>query len=159
MLDLFFKFFSIFSLRVVPSLFLRDMYRALRVPSWQPPPKTPNYSPMLHNAILAVASVFSDDPRIRNANRRKYFVVAATACLEAECEKPTVSLVHSLSLLGTYFSTSEDLKILGDGYFAMSARVGLSRKCSSITTFLALRTSSGSGHRFFGVGEIWYHRK
>ncbi|KAJ7288486.1 hypothetical protein C8J57DRAFT_1280412 [Mycena rebaudengoi] len=126
MLDLFFKFFSIFSLRVVPSLFLTDMYRALRVPSWQPPPKTPNYSPMLHNAILAVASVFSDDPRIRNANRRKYFVVAATACLEAECEKPTVSLVHSLSLLGTYFSTSEDLKILGDGYFAMSARVGLS---------------------------------
>ncbi|KAJ7291292.1 hypothetical protein C8J57DRAFT_1113157 [Mycena rebaudengoi] len=124
-LDLFFKFFSIFSLRVVPSLFLRDMYCALSVPKSQPTPKTPNYSPMLHNAILALASAFSDDPEIRDANTREYFAAAAKACLEAECKTPKVSLVHALCLLGTHFLTCKGTKILGNCYLAMSARVGL----------------------------------
>jgi hypothetical protein len=126
-LDLFFKFFSIFSLRVVPSLFLRDMYHALSVPESQRTPKTPNYSPMLHNAILALASAFSDDPRLQDMRTRDCFIAAARDCLEAECQKPDVSLVHALQLMGTYHA-DKGATILGDCYHGMSARVSQARK-------------------------------
>lgn len=44
-LDLLFKFFTSWCFRIVPALFLRDMYRALIVPRSHTPPKTPHYSP------------------------------------------------------------------------------------------------------------------
>ncbi|KAJ7178074.1 hypothetical protein C8R46DRAFT_1212789 [Mycena filopes] len=89
-------------LRVMPALFLRDMYRALSVPRSQPPPRTPHYSPMLHNAILSISAVFSDDPYIREPQTRKIFAKAAKAWLETDCEKPGISLVPALAFLGSY---------------------------------------------------------
>ncbi|KAJ7291332.1 hypothetical protein C8J57DRAFT_214498 [Mycena rebaudengoi] len=121
-LDLCFKFFSMFCLRIVPATFLRDMYRALSVPPWQKPPKTPHYSPMLHNALLSIATIFSDEPHIRDLTCRQYFVAAAKDCLEAECQKPDISLVHALSFLATFFGNEGD-QIMGDLYYGMSARI------------------------------------
>ncbi|KAJ7291289.1 fungal-specific transcription factor domain-containing protein, partial [Mycena rebaudengoi] len=121
-LDLFFKFYSMSNFRVMPFLFLRDMHRALSVPVSQRPPKTPNYSPMLHNAILALASAFSDDPRIQDTRTKRSFMVAARDRLESECQKPDVSLVHSLGFMGT-FHAEQGTPILGDCHHGMSARV------------------------------------
>ncbi|KAJ7704480.1 hypothetical protein B0H17DRAFT_1039775 [Mycena rosella] len=122
-LDLSFKFFTMFCLRLVPSLFLRDMHRALSVRRTECPPKTPFYSPMLHNAILSTAALFSDDPRIRDMNSRRYFITAAKKCLEAECEKPELSLVQALGMIGTFHGANGD-HIVADLYFGMGARVG-----------------------------------
>lgn len=95
------------------------MYRALRVPRSQTPPKTAHYSPMLHNALVALASAFSDDPRIRDIKSRQYFANAAKNFIEDECQKPNISVVHALSILGSYHSSQGD-QTLGYIYFGES---------------------------------------
>ncbi|KAJ7695778.1 hypothetical protein B0H17DRAFT_1055535 [Mycena rosella] len=124
-LDLSFKFFTTFSLRIVPSLFLRDMYRALSVPRSQRPPRTPHYSPMLHNTLLAVSAIFSDNPYIRDPKTRQYFINVALDSLQAECRKPDLSLIHAFAFLGTYYADLGD-RILGDLFFGMSSRISMS---------------------------------
>ncbi|KAJ7291258.1 hypothetical protein C8J57DRAFT_1272058 [Mycena rebaudengoi] len=91
------------------------MRRALSVPESQPPPKAPNYSPMLHNAILALASAFSDDPRIQDTRAREFLYV--------ECQKPELSLVHALGLMGIYLA-NQGAVVLGDCHHGMRTRVG-----------------------------------
>ncbi|PPQ92012.1 hypothetical protein CVT25_004869 [Psilocybe cyanescens] len=132
-LDLLFKFFTSWCLRMIPALFLRDMYRALCVPSSQPPPKTPHYSPMLHNALVALALAFLDDHRFRDLKARQYFANTAKSFIEAECQKPNLSVVHALSVLASYHS-SQGEQTLGYMYFGMSARMaqalGLNVDCA-----------------------------
>lgn len=118
LLDLLFRFFTSWCLRVVPALFLRDMSRALGVPRSQAPPKTPHYSPMLHNALIALASAFSDDPRIRDRKARQYFAAEAKSLIEAECQRPSISVVQALSILGSYHS-SQGEQTLGYLYFGV----------------------------------------
>jgi Fungal specific transcription factor domain len=118
LLDLLFKFFSSWCLRVVPILFLRDMFRALSVPPSQPAPRTSHYSPMLHNALLALAMAFSDDPRICDLNSRQYFARKAKSYIEAECQSPNISVVHALSFLASFHSSLGD-QTLGYMYFGM----------------------------------------
>ncbi|KAG6831081.1 hypothetical protein H0H87_006197 [Tephrocybe sp. NHM501043] len=125
LLDLCFKFFMSWCLRIVPDLFLRDMYQALSAPRSQPPSKTAHYSPMLHNALLAVATAFSDDPRIRDLRARHAFATLAKSYVEAECQQPNISVVHGLSTLGSYHSGLGE-QTLGYLYF-----VGLSIDCSA----------------------------
>jgi hypothetical protein len=129
-LDIAFKFFTMFCLRLVPCLFLRDMHRALSVPRGSPPPKTPYYSPMLHNALVGVSAVFSDDPRIRDLKSRRYFITASKSHFEEECQKPDISLVHALGLLGSYHGC-EGEPVLGDLYYGMGARISQARKLPS----------------------------
>lgn len=117
-LDLLFKFFTSWCLRIVPALFCRDMYRALCVPRSQPPPKTPHYSPMLHNALVALALAFLDEPELRDLKARQYFANTAKSFIEAECEKPNISVVHALSILASYHSSQGD-QTLGYMYFGM----------------------------------------
>ncbi|KAJ7628379.1 hypothetical protein FB45DRAFT_918143 [Roridomyces roridus] len=124
-LDVSFKFFTNWCFRVVPSLFLKDMYAALSVPRCQQPPRTPQYSPMLHNALLALCGIFSDDPRIRDPKTRRHFADTAQGLLEAECRRPDVSLVHALAFLGTYHSNNSD-RIMGELYFGMCSRISVS---------------------------------
>ncbi|KIM41300.1 hypothetical protein M413DRAFT_445331 [Hebeloma cylindrosporum] len=132
-LDLLFKFFTSWCLRIVPALFCRDMYRALSVPRSQPPPKTPHYSPMLHNALVALALAFLDEPELRDLKARQYFANTAKSFIEAECEKPNISVVHALSILASFHSSQGD-QTLGYMYFGMSARMsqalGLNVDCS-----------------------------
>ncbi|KAJ7721044.1 hypothetical protein B0H16DRAFT_379677 [Mycena metata] len=121
-LDLTFKFSTMWCLRIVPSLFLRDMYRALSVPRSKQPPRTPHYSPMLHNALLTVAALFSDVPYLRDPKTRHYFGNAAKALLEGAYQKPDVSLVNALAFLSTFYIDNGD-RIQGELYSAMSSRI------------------------------------
>ncbi|KAJ7201053.1 hypothetical protein GGX14DRAFT_658872 [Mycena pura] len=128
-LDISFKFWVGWGLRAVPSLFLKDMYRALRVPRSQQPPKTLSYSPVLHNAMLAICAIFSSDPHIRARKTRECFADAARACLKAECRKPQISLVHALAFLGTFYADAGE-RILADLYVGeyrlrMSSRISM----------------------------------
>jgi len=118
-LDLLFKFFTSWCLRIVPALFLRDMCRALG-PS-QTPPKTPHYSPMLHNALVALALSFADEP-FNDIKTRQIYASVAKSFIEAECRKPNLSVVHALSVLSSYHSSQGD-QTLGYMYFGMSARI------------------------------------
>ncbi|KAF8208168.1 hypothetical protein K438DRAFT_1574876 [Mycena galopus ATCC 62051] len=102
-LDLAFKFSTVWCLRIVPSLFLRDMYRALSVPRSAKPPRTSHYSACLHNALLSVHALYSDDPYMRDRKTRQHFAIAAKAMLEAECWKPDISLVQAVAFIGTFY--------------------------------------------------------
>ncbi|KDR76970.1 hypothetical protein GALMADRAFT_95630 [Galerina marginata CBS 339.88] len=132
-LDLLFKFFTSWCLRIVPDLFLRDMYRALSAPASDPPPKTPHYSPMLHNALVALGLAFLDEHRFRDLKARQYFANTAKSYIEAECRKPNLSVIHALSILASFHSSQGD-QTLGYLYFGMSARMaqalGLNIDCT-----------------------------
>jgi Fungal specific transcription factor domain len=117
-LDLLFKFFSSWCLRIIPDLFLRDMYRSLNVPPTQTPPKTPHYSPMLHNALVALALAFSDGP-FKELKTRQYYATHAKSFIEDECRKPNLSVVHALSVLASFHSSQGD-QTLGYMYFGMT---------------------------------------
>jgi hypothetical protein len=71
---------------------------------------------MLHNALLAVATAFSDNPAIKNTDARRLFAEKARSCLEKECEFPKLSAISALSILANYYS-SESQPTLGYIYF------------------------------------------
>ncbi|KAF7440130.1 hypothetical protein PC9H_000474 [Pleurotus ostreatus] len=135
-LDCLFKFFTSWCLRIVPALFLRDMWRALSVPVSQTPPKTSHYSPMLHNALIALASAFSDDPRVRDLKARRYFASEAKSYIDAECQMPNICVVHALSILASFHSAQGE-QTLGYTYFGershwiLSVTLGLGVDCST----------------------------
>ncbi|KAJ7636825.1 hypothetical protein FB45DRAFT_1056102 [Roridomyces roridus] len=120
-LDLAFKFLASSSLRIIPTLFLRDMHRALSSPRSREPPKTSNYSPMLHNTLLAISAVYSDNPYIRDRRTRRYFINVALDHLQAECRRPNLSLVQALSFFGTYYIDCGD-HVLGDMFCGKPVR-------------------------------------
>ncbi|KAF7360510.1 Zn(2)-C6 fungal-type domain-containing protein [Mycena venus] len=121
-LDLSFKFFTMWMFRAIPSLFLRDMYRALSVPRSKEPPRTPHYSPMLHNAILSLSLALSDEPYLRDPKTRLYFATAAKS-LHAYT-KADLSTVHAMAFLGSFHSDLGE-RIPAELYFGMSSRLGL----------------------------------
>ncbi|KXN81352.1 Nitrogen assimilation transcription factor nit-4, partial [Leucoagaricus sp. SymC.cos] len=129
-----FMFFIRWCLRAVLPLFLRDMYRALTVSAHQTAPRLSHYSPMLHNAMLALGSAFSDDPVIRDLKTRKTFLNKALSYFEDECSRPHTCTMMALSLIGSFYSGASN-PTLGFIYFGMSARVGqalgLGWDCSS----------------------------
>lgn len=118
-LDLLFKFFTSWCLRIVPALFLRDMYRALCKPPSQTPPKTPHYSPMLHNALVALALAFLDEP-FRDLKMRMQYASHAKGFIEDECRKPNLSVVQALSVLASFHSSKGD-QTVGYMYFGMTS--------------------------------------
>jgi hypothetical protein len=71
---------------------------------------------MLHNALLALATAFSDDPRICDLNTRRYFARKAKTYFEGECQRPNASVVHALSIMGSFHSSQGD-QTLGYLYF------------------------------------------
>ena len=117
-LDLLFKFFACWGFRVIPELFLRDMHRALSIPPDEVPPRLSHYSPMLHNAILALATAFSDNPNIRNNQMRDRLAQKAKEYLETECQKPNLSVINALNTLASYHSSRGE-QSLGYLYFGM----------------------------------------
>lgn len=71
---------------------------------------------MLHNALMSLATAFSDDPRIRDLNSRQYFARKAKTYMEAEVHRPNISVLHALSILGSFHS-SQGEQTLGYVYF------------------------------------------
>ncbi len=117
--------------------------------------KKAHYSPFLHNAVLAVATAFSDDARISfppqattNISSSSIhptevkskelssspirFVLAerAKSYIESECARPPVSAVQALSLLASVYSGMGE-QTLGFMYFGMSARI--SQACTLVS--------------------------
>ncbi|KAK7048576.1 Zn(2)-C6 fungal-type domain-containing protein [Favolaschia claudopus] len=117
-LDLAFHFHTMFP--IVTSLFLRDMYQALSVPPEDDLPRLTYYSPMLHNAILAISLVFSDDPNLQDPKTRLQFVRAAQA--RFDFKKPDASMVHALAFIATFYTDIGD-RIPAELYFGMSTRL------------------------------------
>ncbi len=91
---------------------------------------------MLHNALMALATAFSDDPKIRDFKSRKYFSDEAKRLWESECAKPNIAVVHALSLLGSYHSTNGE-QTIGYVYFGMSTRLSQARECSMCSVFVS----------------------
>jgi len=73
---------------------------------------------MLHNALVALALAFLDDPQLRDLKARQYFANTAKSFIEAECEKPNLSVVHALSILASFHSSQGD-QTLGYLYFGL----------------------------------------
>lgn len=82
---------------------------------------------MLHNAVIALATAFSDDPRVRDMNFRQYFARKAKSYFEDECRQPNISVVHALSILGSFHSSQGD-QTLGYIYFGMAGRTSQARE-------------------------------
>ncbi|ORY78476.1 fungal-specific transcription factor domain-domain-containing protein [Leucosporidium creatinivorum] len=106
LLDLFFTYFNDWcgwtSGAAAPHLFRRDLACCLATPS--APQRTSYYSPMLHNAILALAVVYCSDPRVKDVDAVNLFASAAKAALEAEVERPMLSTLQGLMVLGSVHS-------------------------------------------------------
>ena len=107
------------------------MFRALRLPPSQPTPKTPHYSPMLHNALVALALALLDEP-YNDFKIRQVYASRAKSFIEAECRKPNLSVVHALSVLASFHCSHGD-QTLGYMYFGMSAR--MSQACERLLAF------------------------
>ncbi|KAI0677740.1 hypothetical protein C8Q78DRAFT_1004170 [Trametes maxima] len=133
LLEILFKFFSSWGLRIVPELFLRDMHRSLSAPPNAPPLKSAHYSPMLHNAVLALATAYSDDTLIKDIRYRRMYARKAKSYIEAECQRPTIPLITALGVLAAFHSAAGE-QSLGYLYFGMAGRMsqalGLNIDCS-----------------------------
>ncbi|KAK7024943.1 Zn(2)-C6 fungal-type domain-containing protein [Favolaschia claudopus] len=125
LLHIAFSFFTMFGLRIVPAFFLRDMYRALSVPRSEKPPRTPYYSAILHNAMLAVIAVYSDSLYLRERKTRQHFVNAAKPLMDAECWKPDISLVQAFAFLGTFYADAGE-RIQAELFCGKSTRLSVS---------------------------------
>lgn len=81
---------------------------------------------MLHNALMALGLALLDEPRFKDLETRKCYANTAKRLIEAECQKPDLSVVHALSILGSFHS-SQGEQTLGYLYFGMSVRMSQAR--------------------------------
>ena len=98
-------------------LFRHDMMVALKHPF----PRTPHYSPLLHNAILAIALGFSDDPDLRHPSTRAIFSRRAKSFIDEEGMSPTVATVQALAHIASYHSLGAEHNV-GWLYIGMAFR-------------------------------------
>lgn len=99
------------------------------------PPRTSNFSPLLHNALLSLACSFSDDPRIFSDKAAISDALAAQAKseLEREGERPTLATLQGLLLIGSHGSGSgrQGIGYIYSGIaFRMLHTLGLGIDCS-----------------------------
>jgi len=71
---------------------------------------------MLHNAVLALATAFSNNPRIRNIKSRLQFLEKAKSYIDTECVTPNISVVYGLAMIGNFYSSMGE-QGLGYVYF------------------------------------------
>jgi len=111
-------------MRSNPSLFKHDMALALTYPY----PQTPHYSPMLHNAILAIALGLSEHPYLRLSSTRAIFSAQAKSFIEEEGMTPSVATVQAFAHIASYHSLGAEHN-LGWLYIGMALRCGIAREC------------------------------
>lgn len=116
------------------------MYRSLSSPALV---ETEHYSPMLHNALVAMACSFSDDPAIRDMETKRAFLTQAKSFMDGECQEPNISTIQGLDIIGSCHSTMAE-QTLGYMYLGMSGRTSQARE------FLQL--SQIKGAHFIKVG-------
>ena len=74
---------------------------------------------MLHNALVALALAFLDEP-YNDFKRRQIYANTAKSFIEAECRKPNLSVVLALSVLCSFHIAHGD-QTLGYMYFGMTS--------------------------------------
>ena len=74
---------------------------------------------MLHNALVALALGFADEP-FNDFKTRQIYANAAKSFIEDECRKPNLSVVQALSILASFHSSQGD-QTLGYMYFGMTS--------------------------------------
>ncbi|KAG9082234.1 hypothetical protein FS749_007012 [Ceratobasidium sp. UAMH 11750] len=120
-----FKYGTSWLLGLVPEIFLHDMLYSLTSaspePHSTPEARLQHYTPMLHCAIMAFASAFSDNPIIRSCATREKFATHAKQWLNEEITQPVMCLVRSLALLAEYHCALGQ-KETGYMYMGMSIR-------------------------------------
>ena len=88
---------------------------------------------MLHNAILALACTYADDPELVSQDTRDLFGRTAKSMIDQECSRPTLATVEALALLSSYHASKME-----DGLFSlhlgmavrMGEALGLNVNCS-----------------------------
>lgn len=129
----FFSYFNCWCYWLDPHLFLRDMAACLD-PSASGSARTAAYSPLLHNAVLSVGCFLSGDERLQDGADGKALAARAKALLEDEGERPMLSAMQGLLLLGSYHSGAglQTLGFLWSGLaFRMSHTLGLALRSDS----------------------------
>ncbi|QRW07452.1 Fungal specific transcription factor domain [Ceratobasidium sp. AG-Ba] len=94
-----FTYSSSWLMNVVPPLFLHDMLRVLSVTDDL---EADHYSPLLHCSLMAFAAALSDDPSINQPSTRERFATKAKQLLYEGVNRPSLSMMQSLSLLSEY---------------------------------------------------------
>ncbi|GAA5948610.1 hypothetical protein JCM21900_005189 [Sporobolomyces salmonicolor] len=133
LLSLFFSFFNGWCHWVEEAPFRRDLALCLSINSHNPPSRTSNYGPLLHNAILAIACSYSDDPRVRGTTASADLATRAKRALEDEGERPTLATVEGLLLVGSWHSGNGKQGlgyIWGGSGLRLSQVLGLGIDCS-----------------------------
>ena len=104
LLDIFFKYFTICFTSGLRERFEMDMRRALK------PQKrrsrvdvNRHYSAMLHNAILALATAYTDSEPLRDVKNRMEFARKAEEYIAREFERPTLSGVQAFAYLADFY--------------------------------------------------------
>lgn len=88
------------------------------------------YSPLLHNALIALAHVFPSPYGLTTDSSISLgdsFAARAVECIADELERPMLSGVQGLMLLSTYNSANGRMNT-GYAYFGMAMRMADSRE-------------------------------
>lgn len=140
-LDRFFRFFASWGMRASPDLFQQDMVRTVMLPPHIPLARFAHYSPFLHNIMLAIALMWSDEEHLQQASTRAIFASKAETYLSVEISRPTLATVQGLALKSSYHSTLGD-HAGGWSYFGLADRAALSRRsCLSVETLLTVQSA------------------
>lgn len=75
------------------------------------PVVAPNYSPLLHNMVLAVGLGFVEEEHLRAIVTRKLFMQEGDKHMNRECASPCVATVQALAVRGSFMSTMGDYSI------------------------------------------------
>jgi hypothetical protein len=135
-LDRFFRFFASWGMRASPNLFQQDMIRTVMLPPHIPLARFAHYSPFLHNIMLAIALMWSDEEHLQLPSTRAIFASKAETYLSVEISRPTLATVQGLALKSSYHSTLGD-HAGGWSYFGLADRASLSRKPDPLDETLA----------------------
>ncbi|WWC95840.1 hypothetical protein V866_002707 [Kwoniella sp. B9012] len=123
-IDRFFRFYACWGQRTNPILFRQDLHTALYTDNHHQQFKTPHYSPMLHNAILAIALGICDEPYLRASETRRVFAKKAKDLIDDEGMNPTVATVQAFAHLASYHSLEAEHN-LGWLYIGQALRTSL----------------------------------
>lgn len=107
-IDRFFRYFASWAQRATPHLFYRDLEIAVRTTDTADLPViAPNYSPALHNIILAMGLAFMPEEHLRALCTRTLFLKQANKNIEdIEITNACVATVQAVAILGSFYSTS-----------------------------------------------------
>lgn len=130
LLSHFFRYFSPWTVRVLPDPFYRDMKRTLASDTYQPT-QSSAYSPFLHNCILIIALALLHVGQGNGPQIREPFIRHAEQLLRAEMERPTLATINGLAIYSSVFS-STGRHTLGWAYMGLAERLSLASESESM---------------------------